>query len=243
MAESEQLVAALKQRLKNQGKTYRDVAQALHLSEPSVKRLFASGRFTVERMVEVANLLGYTLAELSHEAQALSPRLSSLSEQQERELVSDTRLLIVAVCALNQWKLDEIMQYYRIGEAECVRHLLHLDRLGIIALLPGNRIRLNIARDFDWRPGGPIQRYFRGKGLPDFIKSRFESDDEALAFVNGMLTEPARAKLQEELRKLRRRFAELHEESLAAPLDKRYGTALLLATRRWEPEDFAKYRK
>lgn len=243
MAEAEQLVAVLKQRLKSQGKTYRDVAEALGLSEPSVKRLFASGRFTVARMVEVANLLGYTLAELSHEAHALQPRLSTLSEQQERELVSDTRLLIVAVCALNQWELCEILAHYRIDEAECIRHLLHLDRLGIITLLPGNRIRINVARDFDWLPGGPIQQYFRGKELVEFMKSRFDAKDEAMAFVYGMLTEQAQAQIQEELRKLRRRFAELHEESLSAPLDKRHGTALLQAMRHWEPEDFAKLRR
>lgn len=243
MAEAEQLITTLKQRLKSQGKTYRDVAQALDLSEPSVKRLFASGRFTVERMVQVANFLGYTLAELSHEAQTTQPRISTLNEQQERELVSDTRLLIVAVCALNQWTLDEIMRYYRISEAECVRHLLHLDRLGIIVLLPGNRIRLNIARDFDWLPGGPIQRYFRGKELADFLQSRFDAEDETMSFVNGMLTGPAQSQMQEELRKLRRRFAELHAESLAAPLDKRYGTALLIAMRHWEPEEFTRLRK
>lgn len=100
MPEASQLIATIKRQLKSQGMTYRDVARALKLSEPSVKRLFASERFTIDRLVQVSNLLGYTLAELSNEAQAAQPRLSTLTEKQEREVVSDPKLLVVAVCAL-----------------------------------------------------------------------------------------------------------------------------------------------
>ncbi len=243
MSEATHLVSTLKKHLKSQGKTYRDVAQALNLSEPSVKRLFASGRFTVERMVQVANLLGYSLAELAKEAQAAQPRLSTLSEAQEREVVSDPKLLVVAVCALNHWTMEEIAQTYRIDQAECIKYLLRLDKQRIIDLLPGNRIRLNIARDFDWLPFGPIKRYFHERALGDFLRGNFSAQDEALAFVNGMLTDHALAQMQEELRRLRKRFAELHEESLAAPLNKRRGTGLLFAMRSWEPTDFARLRR
>lgn len=243
MSEADQLITALKKQLKSQGMTYRDVASALKLSEPSVKRLFASGRFTVDRLVQISNLLGFTLAELSKEAQAGQARLSVLTEKQEREVVSDPRLLMVAVCALNHWTLEEIVEYYRLSVPECIKYLLQLDRLRIIDLLPGNRIRLNVARDFDWLPSGPIRHYFRSKGMGDFLKSEFAREDETLAFVHGMFTDQAVAQIQDELRKLRQRFAELHEASLAAPLGKRRGLGLLLALRGWEPADFAKLRR
>ncbi|HEY5995008.1 MAG TPA: helix-turn-helix domain-containing protein [Gallionellaceae bacterium] len=243
MSEATQLITTVKKHLKSQGKTYRDVALALSLSEPSIKRLFASGRFTVERLVQVANLLGYTLAELSKEAQTTRPRLRTLSEQQEREVVSDPRLLIVTVCALNHWELSDIVQYYRISEPECIKYLLRLDRLRIIDLLPGNRIRLNVERDFDWLPYGPIRQYFRNHAGPDFLADDFSHELETMVFVNGMLTDQAAAQMRDELKKLRQRFAELHEESLAAPLSKRYGTGLLFAMRSWEPGDFARLRR
>lgn len=243
MSEADQLIAALKKQLKSQGMTYRDVARALKLSEPSVKRLFASGRFTVDRLVQISNLLGFTLAELSKEAQAGQARLSVLTEKQEREVVSDPGLLMVAVCALNHWTLEEIVEYYRLSVPECIKYLLQLDRLRIIDLLPGNRIRLNVARDFDWLPDGPIRQYFTSKGLSDFLKSDFSREGETMTFVHGMFTEQAVAQIQEELRKLRLKYAELHEASLAAPLSKRRGLGLLLAMRGWEPQDFAKLRR
>ncbi|MNN89831.1 hypothetical protein D3C81_2077010 [compost metagenome] len=58
-----------------------------------------------------------------------------------------------------------------------------------------------------------------------------------------MLTAAALAKLQLEVRRLRQKFAELHEESLAAPLAKRHGTGLLLALREWELGAFTALRR
>jgi transcriptional regulator with XRE-family HTH domain len=243
MSEVTQLLTTIKRQLKVQGKTYRDVAAALGLSEASVKRLLTSDSFGVDRLVEISNLLGFTLAELAQEAALTGTRLHTLSEAQEKELVSDAKLLLVAVCALNHWTVADMLAVYRLTEAECVQKLLHLDRLHLIALMPGNRIRLNVARDFDWLPDGPIRSYFRTQGLADFLDGAFDRPDETLAFTHGMLTESALAAMQVELRRLRARFAELHEESLAAPLPKRRGSGLLLALREWEPAGFTALRR
>lgn len=242
-SEITQIIATVKRQLKLQGLTYRDVAAALDLSEPSVKRLFASEGFTLERLVDICSLLGFTLAEIAQEAQDGQRHVRTLSPEQESELVSDARLLLVAVCALNHWRLADMLAAYRLGEAECLRHLLRLDRLGLITLLPGNRIRLNVARDFDWLPDGPIRRFFREQGMPEFVQGGFDGPGESLDFAHGMLTESARARLQDELRQLRARFAQLHEESLAAPLAQRRGSGLLLALREWEPAAFAALRR
>ena len=243
MTEVTQLLATLKRQLKLQGKTYRDVAATLELSEPSVKRLFTSGQFSLERLVEVCNLLGFTLAELAQEALAGENRLRTLTAAQEKELISDPQLLLVAVCALNHWSLQDMLAAYRLSEAECLQRLLRLDKLNLISLLPGNRIRLNVARDFDWLVEGPIREYFREQGLVDFLDSRFARADESLTFSHGMLTDIAIDKMQAELRRLRLTFAELHEESLASPLRKRRGSGLLLAMREWEPAGFTKLRR
>jgi hypothetical protein len=205
--------------------------------------MFSSGRLTIDRLVQISNFLGFTLAELSREAQAAQPVLHTLTEKQEREVVSDPKLLMVAVCALNHWTMDEIVGLYRLSDAECIKYLLRLDTLRIIDLLPGNRIRLNVSRDFDWLPSGPIRQYFRSRGISDFLQSDFAQAEETMAFVHGMFTDQALAQILDELRRLRRKFAELHEESLSAPLSKRRGIGLLLAMRGWEPADFTKLRR
>lgn len=243
MNEIRQLVQTLKHRLKIQGMTYRDLGKALNLSEASIKRLFASERFSLDRVVEIAHLLGYTLAELAQEAATAEHRLHTLTAAQEKELVSDAKLLLVAVCALNQWEITDIVTRYRLSEAECIQRLVQLDRLRLITLLPGNRIRLNIARDFDWLPRGPIRTYFREHGMHDFLDDEFAGENTVMAFSHAMLTDTAVVKMQTEMRRLRQKFAELHEESLASPLPKRHGTGMLIALREWEIGSFGELRR
>jgi transcriptional regulator with XRE-family HTH domain len=243
MSETNQLIAAIKKQLKSQGLTYRDLAQKLQISEPSVKRILASSRMTVDRLVQISNILGFTLEELSKEANTLQPRLNTLTEKQEKEIVSDAKLLMIAVCALNHWTMEEIVAIYNISKSECIKYLLKLDSLRIVELLPNNRIRIIVARDFDWLPFGPIRKYFKERGMQDFLGSDFSGENESMNFVHGMFTDQAFAQIQDEMRKFRKRFADLHEESLSAPLNKRSGIGFMMALRRWEPIDFKKIRR
>jgi transcriptional regulator with XRE-family HTH domain len=243
MNELAQLMETIKRQLKAKGLTYRDVGRALKISEPSVKRLFSTKRLTVDRLAQLAGLLEFTLAELLQEAAAAPLQIHMLSKEQELQLVSKEALLLVAVCALNHWSLADIVAAYRLTRAECLKHLLVLDRMGMIELLPGDRIRLRVARDFDWLPDGPIERFFQQQGLQDFIDSKFDRQDETLEFAHGMLTNQALAQLQIELRRVRSKLAALHEESAVAPLSQRRGVGLLLAMREWEPRGFRGLRR
>jgi hypothetical protein len=58
-----------------------------------------------------------------------------------------------------------------------------------------------------------------------------------------MLTKTAQAELKAELRRLRRKLASLHEESVPASLRDKRGIGLLLAMRRWEPAAFIRLRR
>lgn len=62
-----QLMETVKRQLKAQGKTYRGVAKALRLSEPSVKRVFTIGRFSIDRIAAIGKLQGYPKAALAAE--------------------------------------------------------------------------------------------------------------------------------------------------------------------------------
>ena len=101
MSEIQKLLAELKRELRSRGLTYRDVAEVLGISEPSVKRVFATGRFTVDRLAQVAGMLGLSLAELMQAADESRPRPVQLTVEQESELVADAKFLVVAVCAIN----------------------------------------------------------------------------------------------------------------------------------------------
>ena len=64
MSQTNNLLLALKKQLRAQGKTYADVAQLLDLSEASVKRLFASQSFTLQRLEQLCDWLQIEFSEL-----------------------------------------------------------------------------------------------------------------------------------------------------------------------------------
>jgi transcriptional regulator with XRE-family HTH domain len=242
-SETAQLIATIKRQLKAQGLTYREVARVLKLSEASVKRVFATERFTVERLAKVSQLLGFSLYELLQLTAASTPALSVLTNAQEAQLVADEKLLVVAVCALNHWSAQEIVQEYQITRQECQKRLILLDRIGLIELLPGDRIRRRVRRDFDWLPDGPIRHYFESQGVADFLSGPFDQAEESMEFAHGMLSMDALAQLKVELRRVRGTMATLHEESVRIPLSEKRGIGLLLAFRCWEPFGFRRLRR
>ncbi len=244
MREIEELVKTLKRRLKINGINYADLAVQMQLSEASVKRIFASGeRIPLNRLIEICHLLGFTLAELAQEAAISERRLHCLTKVQEKEIVADLRLLLVAVCVINHWKIEEITRLYALTEAECIGYLVKLDRLKLITLLPANRVRLNIARDFEWLQDGPIRQFFKKEGEADFLNHPFNKPNETMNFSHAMLTENASEKVINEIRKLRQKIAELHEEGIHAPLEKRHGTGILIAMRTFVPPVFLAMRR
>lgn len=243
MAQTAQLIACLKRLLRQQDITYALIAQQLQLSESSVKRLFASGDFSLRRLEQICALLHLELSDIMHLATESQEQLQRLSEQQEAELVSDQRLLLVLISLLNQWPAERIQTRYQFTESDLSLCLLRLDRLGLIELRAGNRVRLRLARDFDWRPDGPIRRFFAEHVRDDFFASAFNAPHECLLFVHGMLSPAANARLQKRMRRLVQEFNEEHAASSDEPAAAREGHSLLLALRPWEPQVFARLRR
>ena len=174
------LVDTLKRLLKARGITYGELASRIDMSEASVKRMFSQKNFTLQRLDEILSASGIEFDELSA-AQAAPSLISQLTLAQEREIIGDPRLLVVAVSAMNQIQFDDIVQFYDMSAVEVTKYLLRLDKIGFLELLPNNRVKLLIARTFGWIPHGPIQSYFRHEAAADYLDSRFDGPDEPVS--------------------------------------------------------------
>ena len=148
MAYTEGLVNALKRLLKGAGMTYADVAVHLSVSESTVKRWFADRNFSLQRVDAICELLGVEWHDVIQQSQRDSVLITELSLEQEQALVEDVRLLLVGYLLLQRWSADQILARYDVGEHELTRLLARLDRLRIIELQPGNRVRTLVAPNF-----------------------------------------------------------------------------------------------
>lgn len=238
MSQSPALIDALKRALRQRGLTYARVAEHLGLSEASVKRMFSSRHFTLERFDAVCALMHLEISDLFQLLEEERQRITHLSELQEKELVADPALFLVAVCARNRWSFEEILARYAFSETELVRLLARLDRIRFLELLPGNRIHLAVAADFRWLPDGPVERYYAGRVQEEFFQARFRDDGQLRLFLTGMLSLRSRETLQRKLNAVAREFAELHREDCALPLQQRVNVGLVMAMRPWELRAF-----
>lgn len=243
MPQTQQLIDTLKHALKAQKKTYADVAGVLALSEASVKRLFADKNLSLLRLEQVCQLLGMEISDLVQLMNQRARHITQLSREQEQEIAGDRVLMLVTVCALNRWTFDEIVAQYNLSEVEAIRCLTRLDRLKIVDLLPGNRIKLLISPNFHWIENGPIQQLFHGRLKDDFFDSRFDRQAERLLVVNGMLSPRSNAVLQSKMERLAREFDELNDDDAGLPLDQRHGVTMVVAVSDWRFGLFADLRR
>jgi hypothetical protein len=243
MSETAAMVNGLKRILKMRRINYAHVAQALDLSEATVKRMFSKNEFSLQRFEQVCRLGEVTVAELAREVDNEKNYISQLTEEQERRVVGNTKLFIVAVCVLNHLTLEQIIAIYDLSEAECIQLLLELDRIRFLQLLPNNRIKLLVSRTFSWRPNGPILQYVKETGAEDYFRSRFDGLGEHVTLINALLSPASSAQIISRLKRIGREFAEMHDDDKHLPLGERRPASLLLAIRPWEPEAFKKLRR
>ena len=243
MSTTADLVTALKKELKSAGMTYADLAQALGMAESSVKRMLAKGDMSLSRVDAVCRALKIDFADLARRVADAQPLLSQLTAEQESAVVADKKLLLCAICVLSQWTLEQITHSYRLSEAEAVRALVQLDRIGIIELRPLNRYRLKLAKTFRWRAHGAVMNFFREHALLDYFKGGFDGSDEALLLVHGSISRSLAPAFVERLQRLAQDFAQQHLADQKMPERERGGYTLLLAMRGWEFEAFAALRR
>jgi len=242
MTQTPALITTLKKQLKARGKTYADVADALDISEASIKRLFSSQSFSLQRLEATCQLIDLQLSELVALMEKEQPQLHQLTVTQEKELVNDTLLLMVAIQVMNGHSFDDLCQTIAISETDCVRKLAQLDRLRIIELLPNNRIKLLIAPNFRWQANGPIQGFFQRHVEQDFFRSTFTKDNEKLVVLNGELGEFSHQEMQRKIDKLSKEFNALVMQDAQLPLSQRKNITVVLASRAWQFSLFDDYR-
>jgi transcriptional regulator with XRE-family HTH domain len=236
------LFDSLKMHLKARGMTYADVAKALRVSEATVKRIFATRNCDLDRVDALCELVQVDVAELARGMPRENRLINRLTREQEEELMSDPALLLLAMCAMHQLRVEEIVELYKLTVQQCVRLLLHLEKVGILELHENNRIRLRLARTFSWIPDGPIMRYAKSQAT-DFFDYPFDKPGEVMRVVSVRVSREAQIGLLQQIEQIAREYAEQHAADARLPLAQRPHISVLLAVRTWEPTIFKALRR
>jgi transcriptional regulator with XRE-family HTH domain len=233
MSTTQALIDRLKAELKSAGLTYAALARELGMAESSVKRMFARGEMPLTRVDEICRVLKTDFSDLARQVADVAPQGRELTLEQEKAVVADRKLLLMAICCLSQWTYEQIVATYTFSGAECVKYLAQLDRLGVIELRPLNRYRLHVAKTFRWRADGPVMRYFRKEVLADYYSGDFNDEGEMLMLVHGQIGRSLAALFNERLQRVAQDFAQQHLADQRLPADQKRSYTVLISMRSW----------
>ncbi|TDR41736.1 DNA-binding Xre family transcriptional regulator [Tahibacter aquaticus] len=242
MSAGQTLVNNIRAVLRQRGITYKQLAQLMELSEPTIKRDLSRGDFSLSRLDRICEVLELSLSDLL-DGMPAQASLQELSEAQERALVQDPQLLLLTYLLVNDWKLAEIERTYSFDESQMVSLLLRLDELRIVDYRPPRRIKKLTARNFSWRKDGPVHAFFLARVAGEFLRAPFDDIGDEFRFLSGMLSVPSRTHLKAVLQRIAQEFDELARQDARLPLAQRDGFSLMLALRKWEFSEFTQLRR
>lgn len=225
---------SLKAHIKARNLTYEQIARELGVSSQTIKRVFQQQDCNIERLEEISDLLQLDLRELVRSSPRPSKFIQHLSFEQEEQFTKNIKLLMVAVCTLSLWTYEDMVKHLHISGFESEGLLRHLDQMGFLKLLPGNRYRLRVARDFSWIVDGPIMRMVKSMA-GDYFNHVFEGEGEILKVINVRVSVQAATKLRERLEQIAQEYADQVVVDAHLPLHKRPPLSICIAARRWIP--------
>jgi DNA-binding Xre family transcriptional regulator len=227
------MVLALKHELKAAGMTYAQLGERLGLAESSIKRMFARSDMPLSRIDDICRVLKLDFADLARRVADSQALKRELTLAQEKAVVADRKLLLLAICCLSQWTFEQIVSTYSLSEAECFRLLARLDKLGVIELRPLNRYRLKVSKTFRWRPHGPVMQFFRENVMDEYFSGGFDGDNELLLLVHGAISQHLAQPFAERLQRVAEDFAQQHLADQRLPTDQKKPYTLVVGLRSW----------
>lgn len=243
MALAKELIDTLKKELRKNHITYVDVARVLDLSESSIKRLFGEGDMSVSRLETICDVIGIDILQLAEKARESRRHVLELSYKKEKELVDNELLLMITVHLIYGWSYERILENYHVDVHEGQRYLTRLDSMGIIELLPENKVRIILSPNFQWIKDGPIQSFFECQVQSEFFTSRFTRRGELRLVVNGWMSMNSIEVFHDNMHRLAKEF-ELHKQNdKTVPIEQKHGTTMVIAIRPWTLQVFEKYSK
>ncbi|OON60053.1 transcriptional regulator [Massilia sp. KIM] len=243
MSSPDLLLDVLRAQLRAAGITYKMLAERIEVSESSVKRMFGQKDMALSRLAQICQVSGIAMEDVLRGALENRPQLEALTLPQETSLVANPRLLLVAICCLGHWSIEQILETYRLTEPECIKLLAELDRLGLIELKPLNRYTLRVSNAFRWLPDGPVQRFFREHVVADYFSGGFNGPGETLMCLPARLSSASAQEVNGRIGQLAAELARLHRNDRRLPPEEREGFTLLVGLRSWELAAFTALRR
>ena len=208
---SDPLLVHLRQQLRASGWTTKKLAQHFTIGEATAKRWLTGQGLTLDRLQQLADLAGTTIAALARDTERPDAGLAEeLTLAQERALSEDSFLSFLFITILGGYAPDQIARDFEIAPEQIDAALVRLERLALVDRLSGGRVRPRIDRRIIWRKS-PMRTLFETQMKPQFMAMDFAANDAVYASEIVRLSAQGAAMLAELIERHRRDIQALAE--------------------------------
>jgi transcriptional regulator with XRE-family HTH domain len=214
--ETAQLLVTLKRLFKAAGLKYGDIAVRLGVSEGTVKRYLNRKGLTLEILQRLCAAVDISMIELAALAGAEHPQKPPLATPaQEQALSADITLSMTFFLLMRGWRAERIAQEFKLSDQALTKYLVQLDRLGMIALFPQNRVR--VLRMVTLQRNSATSALVARRVHELF--GDIDLNDPDVVWTNGVarLSEASLSLISDRLDRLRDEIFELGEQDLHLP--------------------------
>jgi len=225
-----EVTRALKNALKAKGKTYREVALSIGVSEQTIKRLFREKDCSISRMQEVCLAIGISIYDLFNLAQNHTEVPTRLSRQQEIFLADHPSHFSFLYLLTLGYSGEDIQQQYNLSEVWVFRYFRELEREGFLDLREHNKYHLKFQEKLLFPLGSPLHKRIRelNKSFLDYVITHFDTEHHMFASNFRFMSEGTLEQFQQDLSELTKKYQQRsYQDEALLPRDKLIGVKWL----------------
>lgn len=206
--ETAALFTILRRLMRAKGIRYRDLSQALGVSELTIKRLFQARDCKISRLVEICKVLDMDMKDLLDMAASAQSIPAMLPVATENALAQQQGLMSVFILLLNGYSVQEVEYQNGLQKSDLYLYLRELEKLELIKITSSGEVTFCVPLPVKWRLNGPLLRTLAkvNKKFVEAAMNNQEQDESYFYSVSRLLSEGSIKLLEDELDKLYRLF-------------------------------------
>lgn len=151
--ETQPVLDALKELLRERGFSYSTIADRLGVSLPTVKRLLNKSSIPLDKLLEVCRLAEVSLETVLERAQVMAPRHTEFTKEQDELFASRPGTLSFFSELFHQRRRpSEIARRHKLSKVSTERYLKLLEGVGLLERLPGNKVKFLVSPPLGFSP-------------------------------------------------------------------------------------------
>lgn len=148
----------IKKRLKMKKWNYQKLADKLDVSEATVKRWLSQSDISVSRLSQIGKALDFSLLEINQAEFTGSAQFTYYNLVQENFLSRNPIAFYIFIKLAFGFSIKQIMSLTGMSEHELRQQLVELEKLKLLELWPGDKIRIKLRGPYRIRSESPFAK-------------------------------------------------------------------------------------